>query len=135
NVLLNRVSNVEVTRLALAGHTGQARLFHNTNSGTWGHTITLPVSGRGEDVPADTLTNFLAQQKIAFCHFLKFNCEGAEFPILLGTPAHVLRRVGVMLVLYHCDLALGYRHTDLIAHLEAAGFSTAIRHQGRNRGW
>lgn len=135
NVGLNQMTNVDVSHLALAGEKGTARLFYNTNGGNWGHTITKDFSRFGEEVATDTLANFFAEKQIAQCEFAKFNCEGAEFSILLNTPPEVLRRIGMMLVLYHCDLAAGYRQQDLIDHLGTCGFSTQLRNQGRNRGW
>jgi FkbM family methyltransferase len=60
---------------------------------------------------------------------------GTEFPILLASPADLLRRVQMMLVLYHCDLWTTNPLDDLISHLEASGFECKIRYQTEGRGW
>ena len=38
-------------------------------------------------MPADTLSGFITEHNIKHCDLIKFNCEGAEFPILLSTMA------------------------------------------------
>jgi FkbM family methyltransferase len=78
NVRLNRRHNVEVSHLALAGTDGTVDLHHDL-AGNWGHSITKPLSGLSERVPAVTLTRFLDERGIATVDFAKFNCEGAEF--------------------------------------------------------
>ncbi len=67
--------------------------------------------------------------------FLKLNCEGGEFPILLTSSSATLRKCGIMLVLFHEDFAPGYTEGMLITHLEQAGFSTVVRQRERHRGW
>lgn len=132
NLALNRLTNVTPTHLALSDRRGRATLHY----GEWnlGHTITRP-GGRGEEVETDTLANYMAAHGIDRCDFAKFNCEGAEFPILLGSRPEVLRRIARMLILYHCDLAPGSDRGVLEAHLRAAGFTTDLRRQKGPRGW
>ena len=67
--------------------------------------------------------------------FLKLNCEGAEFPILLASPADVLRRVRMLLVLYHYDLWAKNPKEDLVSHLQTNGFERKIRNFTETRGW
>jgi len=86
-------------------------------------------------VTTDTLANFMERNGITECHFAKFNCEGAEFPILLASPRATLTRFETMLVLYHCDLATGHNHNELVQHLKASGFETTVRNQSEQRGW
>src|SRR5262245_31834135 len=50
NVLLNNSSNIKLYRKALAGQTGQARLYYDSDYGNWGHTISKSISDKGEDV-------------------------------------------------------------------------------------
>jgi FkbM family methyltransferase len=135
NVWLNNFRNISAHHLALADKKGSTKLFYD--SGNWGHSIVSPLSSCGETVMTDTLTNFVNDNKITKCHFMKLNCEGAEFPILLGTPRDVLKRFEVVLVLYHCDLWKNTTEKDLIDHFEAGGFKTSVRNKAQsvNRGW
>ena len=135
NAALNRADNITAVHAALADKRGTVTLSHS--AANWGHTIVADRSGgQGEVVPALTLGQFMDEHAIAHCHFMKLNCEGAEFPILLSSSPATLARFGVILALYHRDL-YGDRagENDLAEHLQAAGFRTALRHQSKNRGW
>ena len=126
NKLLNGADNLHVDHLALADQAGTLRLYH-APSGNWGHTITRAHDeGRSEDVEARRLEDYLESHGVERCALLKFNCEGAEFPILLAAPLETLQRVERMLILYHLDLVEGYDLSQLRAHLERAGFVTRI---------
>jgi hypothetical protein len=86
-------------------------------------------------VATDTLAHFMAANGIAKCHFMKLNCEGAEFPILLSAGPETLGRIGHLVVLYHSDLWGLNTEEDLCAHLQACGFSTRIINKDGQRGW
>jgi FkbM family methyltransferase len=133
NTAMNRAQNVEVCHLALSGERGRTLLHHNV--GNWGHSIMKPLSNRGEEVITDTLAGFMETKKIQRCNFVKFNCEGAEFPILCSTPPEVLNRIDWILILYHCDLAEGYSLESLVQHLRRSGFNLRFLNQTEQRGW
>ena len=133
NVALNKMSNIEVSRLALSDTTGEIRLFHA--DGNWGHSIMKPLSSSGESVPADTLVNFFQTKQIDHCDLIKFNCEGAEFPILMSSPVELLRRVDLLLIQYHTELRGVYTVEQLARHLESAGFKTREHLTFGHGGW
>jgi FkbM family methyltransferase len=133
NVALNRANNIDMTRLALADKPGKCRLHYGP--GHWGNTIVAPRTEYGEAVPTDSLANFLSAKNISRCHFMKLNCEGAEFPILLTAPTSVLQRFNMMLVLYHCDLYTQRSEQDLATHLRSSGFDVKLRKSSQERGW
>jgi FkbM family methyltransferase len=133
NVALNRCTNVSVHRVAIAAQDGPCTLYHAR--GNWGHSIVKQRSNVSEVVPGTTLTAFLETHGLERVHFMKLNCEGAEFPILLGTPGRVLQRFDMIVVLYHCDLYPGATPSELLDHLGASGFACVVRHQTERRGW
>jgi FkbM family methyltransferase len=133
NVALNRCNNASVHRVAIAAADGPCTLYHAR--GNWGHSIVTQRSKGSEVVPGVTLTTFFETNRIEHVHFMKFNVEGAEFPILLGTPDHVLQRVDTIFVLYHCDLNPDYTELDLSRRLEAGGFLCSVHRQREQRGW
>ncbi len=133
NVALNRCDNVSVHQVAISDKEGTIALYHDT--GTWGHSTVKAYSKVSEMVRATTLSSFMEANRIEKCHFMKLNCEGAEFPILLSAPASILQRIETMLVLYHCDLWPHNTEADLLAHLESAGFECTIRNKTNTRGW
>jgi FkbM family methyltransferase len=133
NAALNQTRNINASHLALSDQSGTCTLHHD--SGNWGHTIVRPILGQGESVTSESLPRFLASKGIARCHFLKLNCEGAEFRILLNTPPEILQRFMIILVLYHCDICPEYSERHLLAHFQASGFTTTVRNRTTSRGW
>jgi|SRR6185437_6644585 len=137
NVEINGLKSVAVYKVALTDYVGTTKLFYDIEHGNWGHSIVKSFSEQGEIVETDTLSNFLTKNKLDHLDFIKFNCEGAEFKIILSTPPEQLRKVDKMLVLYHMDLEEQYTVQDLIRHLRKAGFYTEIRNieDAGKRGW
>lgn len=133
NLALNGFDSVGADHLALADHKGTCTLFHDV--GNWGHSAVATLSKSTETVDCWTLGEFFDRRGIDRCDFLKMNCEGSEFPILLSAPESVLRRINHLLVLYHCDLWSKNGEGDLISHLEACGFDCTIRNRSEKRGW
>lgn len=133
NAALNPRLNIIAHHLALTDCDGEVTLHHDR--GNWGHSIMKELSPRGEKVPAMSLASFVHANKIGTVAFIKFNCEGAEFPILMEAPDDVLLNVRMMLVLYHLDLAEGYSRQQLLDRLAKVGFGTRIIETGASRGW
>lgn len=135
NVALNRASNIATSHLALASHDGTCTLFHAPLGESWGDSTTHDYAADSEEVPSRSLRSFFADQNIERVDFGKFNCEGAEFEILLGADPATMRRIGAMLILYHCDLAKASSEEQLLRHLHDCGFATEIRNRTAERGW
>jgi len=133
NAALNGLSNIHCHHTALADQDGTATLFHDR--GNWGHSTVADLSKDSEEVRALSLSSFFKLESIRECHFMKLNCEGADFPTLLSCSPETLRNTGCYLVLYHCDLWKQNSEDDLVRHFSAAGFSCAIRNKKTNRGW
>jgi FkbM family methyltransferase len=133
NVALNQCANISIYHLAMADKEGTCTLYHDT--GNWGHSIVKNFLRFSENVKSCTLTAFFESNRITECNFMKLNCEGSEFPILLSTPSNVLQRIGIILVLYHCDLWSNNTEADLILQLESSGFNCVIQNQSEKRGW
>lgn len=138
NIEENKFENIRIFNLALTGNNDDSvKLYHNLKDGSWGHSTSEKISDKEEIVPACSLSRFLSDNGINRCDFIKFNCEGAEYDILLNSSREVLRKIKLMLVLYHGDLSGRYKTEDLIAHLKDCGFKISIRdhEKRRGRGW
>jgi FkbM family methyltransferase len=133
NAALNPTLNLIPHRLALTDQDGVVTLHHD--SGNWGHSIMKRLHSAGESVQAMSLGSFLQANGIDEVAFIKFNCEGAEFPILMTASREVLRRVRMMLILYHLDLAEHYTREALLARLSEADYQIDLRNLTRRRGW
>ncbi|MFH1507838.1 MAG: FkbM family methyltransferase [Candidatus Omnitrophota bacterium] len=135
NIALNNLSNIFISNLALTDSKGTVRLYYPQDGGTWGYTIAKEVSGEYEEVEADTLASFMKDNNILCCNFMKLNCEGAEYKIILSTPRQILQRIKILLVLYHSDIVGEHSEDALIKHLKDSGFSITIRERTKERGW
>lgn len=134
NISLNEISNIEAFHLALGESVGTCSLYHDTE-GKWGHSTVKNYHSQSEAVECSTLEAFLNRNGILKCDFMKLNCEGAEYPILLSSSVDVLKRFNVILVLYHNDLWINNSESDLVRHLELCRFAITLRNQSEKRGW
>jgi hypothetical protein len=73
------------------------------------------------DVPTTTLREIFRDQDIARCDFLKVDCEGAEYDILMGADGGTLDRIAHMSIEYH-DGVTALSGAALAAWLEGRGF-------------
>ena len=135
NALLNNLSNIFIYNLALTDYKGTARLYHNLKTGSWGDTIAKNISNEYEDVKTDTLDNFMKDNNITRCDFMKMNCEGSEFQIILNSPIETLQKINTILILYHLDRVSDHSEYDLISHLRTSGFWVKVKNKTKNRGW
>jgi FkbM family methyltransferase len=134
NVESNSLENqIHVFPIAISDKDGTAQLFLDAEN--WGHSITNPVLKDFEEVPCLKLSTFFRQQNIAGCDLLKLNCEGAEFQILLSADANLLRKIRLMIILYHEDLGMGRRTKELVGYLSENGFYIRVFRQSSTRGW
>ncbi|MEI7601323.1 MAG: FkbM family methyltransferase [Aestuariivirga sp.] len=135
NLFLNDATNVVADHLALSDKNGYCRLYLATEGESWGDSTTFDFNGASENVPSMTLERYLFERNIPRVDFAKFNCEGAEFPILMSADPLTLSKFEKMLVLYHCDLVSGANERVLHEKLRQCGFTTSTRNQSEDRGW
>ena len=134
NISLNGLKNISAHNIALTNFKGTTKLYYNPK-GNWGDTITKKFSDEGEIINTNTLENFLIENNIKYCDFIKVNCEGAEFEIFLNSSKEVLSKIKLILISYHCDLNKEYNQKKLIKHLIRCGFKTSVRNMSKDRGW
>ena len=101
NVALNKINNINTYHLALSDRDKICYLYHDV--GNWGHSLVSKLGRISEEVECCSLQTFLDRNGIEKCHYIKLNCEGAEFPIILQSSKSTLQRFEVMLILYHND--------------------------------
>ncbi len=125
NIVTNGLDHVSAHRVALSDTTGSIRLYHGPQS--WGHTLTAPppaLEATFEEVPTQTLEDFIAEHGIQSIDYLKMNIEGAEYKILLEAPRQVLHRIGFMMIELHpAEDALA---EELLARIRTEGFTTEV---------
>ncbi|MDN5215967.1 FkbM family methyltransferase [Fulvivirgaceae bacterium BMA12] len=134
NISNNALNNVTAFNLALSDLKGTTELYHS--EGNWGHSIMKKLTDKCEKVETESLENFLGSNDIQKCDLIKFNCEGAEFKIVLGASLEDLSKFKRMVLLYHNDLSHdNHNENELANKLNAAGFYTHVLRKTDKRGW
>lgn len=126
-----RADTVECLRLAVGGVDGEAVLVQD-DAPTGARLLERghpSPGGSSERVEAVTLSTLFTMASISACELLKLDCEGSEFPILLGTDDDVVRSTRRIVAEVHEFLGAG-RLADLVERLEGAGYSTRARANG-----
>ena len=125
NLHQNSLPNIQALNIALDGQTG-TRTFYGGVS--FNHSFFSQQKKNPTSIPTCSLKDFFQQQNLAQIDFLKLDCEGAEFPILLQTEAAVLDRITTISMEFHDLPDEGYTSLQLIRHLKKHGFEI-IRYQ------
>jgi FkbM family methyltransferase len=115
----------------------KVKLFHDENSGNWGHSIVSELSKTFEDVTTITLDSFFTTNNIDHCDLIKFNCEGAEFKILESLSTKTLNKIKTWIILFHEDLEKKGNRDNIVRRLKKNGYLVnLIRvNDENNRGW
>lgn len=138
NVALNGLGNIESMRAALGSRTGEVVLYKGSDdalntlykdnaSGKHGH----------ETVRCITLSDVFANYALDRCHFLKLDCEGAEYDILYSASKEILSRIDRISMEYH--VLSGRNEGQLVDELcgylwSSAGFRVVRRVQYEGAG-
>lgn len=123
NILLNNMqSNVNVNNVAVAKVAGKVEMniFDAGNSGTSSLYNKDNKESRKTEVEAINLENFILVNNIKRIDFLKVDCEGAEYEIILNLPKEVLNIIDKMVIESHLNTE--HDEIDLIYFLSINGF-------------
>jgi FkbM family methyltransferase len=125
NVELNRAMNVTTHALAVRRVTAPLPLY--TLAGNPERNSIIAPGPRGQcaamTVTALTLADVFERFAIERCDFLKLDCEGAEFDLLLQAPPELFRRIRHVCLEYH-DGATAFSHADLLRLFTRLGLRT-----------
>jgi len=130
NVELNQAGNVIAERLAMAAENGECEM---SIAGVFSSMHFRDSGARAEKVPTITLERFLEERGLAEVDYMKMDCEGAEWDILLNAPPNVLARIKHIEMEFH---NIG-NETDprmLQERLSLAGFRSTVSEGDRFNG-
>jgi len=130
NIELNKASNIVAERLAMAGENGECEM---SVAGVFSSMHFRAASAKIEKVPAVTLERFLEERGIAQLDYLKMDCEGAEWDIVLKAPPDVLARIKHIEMEFH-NINARTNPRSLQEHLSLAGFESTISEGERFNG-
>ncbi len=124
NIRDSRVENVYPIKVAISGQSGEANLYLGRSEN---HSLFREKEGQVETEKVRTLTldSLLQEQDIEKVDFLKLDCEGAEYPILLDAGAPLLDRITTISMEFHDLKRQEFTGIMLARHLKKHGFEIA----------
>jgi FkbM family methyltransferase len=124
NLALNRVTNVFAHQAAVAAGEGELTpRLPDLQPAALTRYVKDP-SGEAR-VPARDLASVLDALPGAECDFMKIDCEGCEFDLLLSADPALLDRIHRMSLEFH-DGFTPHRGTDLARHLRSHGYHVRL---------
>lgn len=129
NIDVNKAKNVSAFNKAVTSHTQGIEIYFNPLNSAL--NTMYGKNGKSTKIPSTTLKDILTKNKIKKCYFLKMDCEGAEYDILLNTSTNVLKKINQMAIEYHSPEYFGikeknYNLRNLISHLKKSGFRCRV---------
>jgi FkbM family methyltransferase len=123
NAARNHVTNIVPLQVAVASKPGELVLAQT--GAAVQHTTTGSSKQGSSDVThsvkALTIAQILDADSVGHCDFLKMDCEGGEYDIILNSDPSVFARIQRIAMEYH-DGFTTHNHTDLEQHLIKLGY-------------
>jgi len=125
NLKLNNIQNAQAFPYAVGSHKGTL-LLRLISKEPVQHTTT-PSNQEGNllEVQSITLEQIFSQFQLTSCHYLKMDCEGAEYDILLNANVEIVQKIQHICLEYH-DGTTRFSHTDLVVFFEKCGFQVRL---------
>jgi FkbM family methyltransferase len=129
NVMLNKVKNVVASQTAVSSQTGAMKMAL-TGAAVQHISFNAEAATAQYDAPvievqSQSLADLFTQDGLTHCDFLKIDCEGGEFDILLNASPDTLAKIHHICLEYH-DNATQHGHQDLATFLKENGFEVRI---------
>jgi len=133
NLGLNGIKNVKVYPYAVSRQDGELSLDVSGGVAVQYRTVGETSHAGGKiTVRSVALADVLAGLPGGACDFLKMDCEGAEYDMLLYLDEVSLKRVRRICLEYH-EFVTSYSHTDLEEHFRLRGWSVRTSPSGVRR--
>ncbi len=120
NIVLNDSQNVVSYAEAVASKNGRM-ILEEDDSEAVSKKFVMDASKLGQAVDAVSLEQRIQQLPAQKCDFLKIDCEGGEFDIILNSPVSCFDKIDRIGLEYH-DGFTEHSHEDIIDFLERVGF-------------
>ena len=126
NIALNQIENVHAIQKAVSSKLGTMKMFltgaavqHIVSNE---HSSDSAANAQSIEVESESINDLFSAAGIAHCNFLKMDCEGGEFDILLNATPRTLAKIHHICLEYHNN-ATSFTHVDLEEFLKSRGFS------------
>jgi len=101
NLKLNNLTNVKPFHIAISKVTEQITLYIDKNNQIGNSIFQTDATTESEKVDSFSLGDFVKSNKIEKIDFLKIDCEGAEFEILLNLDKELIKNINKISVEVH----------------------------------
>jgi FkbM family methyltransferase len=123
NLALNQIHTVQLSTQAVGSQTGIMQFVAGPADPLSRQTSVLSGVATGEGLPVQSVSLGAVLEQLAggSIDLIKLDCEGAEYDILMNSPAAVLEKIDRIVLEYHDDVT-PYKHGDLVKYLTEQGF-------------
>lgn len=126
NIELNQIGNVQSFQTAVSGETGSMKMYL-TGAAVQHIASTEDSPAAVYDAPSievqsRSINDLFTEKGLTHCDFLKMDCEGGEFDILLNATPETLAKIHQICLEYHNN-ATSFTHSDLEDFLITNGFT------------
>lgn len=128
NLVLNQIHNVHMSSMAVGSHTGTLQFVAGSVDPLSRQTFVSSSVATGEDLAVQSVSLEAVLEQIAGgrIDLIKLDCEGAEYDILMKSPATVLDKIDRIVMEYHDDVT-PFTHVDMVKYLTVQGFQVESR--------
>lgn len=122
NIEINKIKNITPFNYGVFSSNGEQKMFLNKNACM--HSIYFKSEMQTE-IKTISLENILIDNKISKIDYLKMDCEGAEYEILLNCSKEIFHKIGKIVAECH-DLNENWNTQNLGKFLSKNGFKVVI---------
>ena len=126
NVKINNFQNITINNLAVASISESRILFVDKKYGISNTFYENNTDLEKEIVQTTTLDEIYKKYNLEKIDFLKMDCEGAEFEIILNTSTEILKKIKKISMEIHEDM-VPHKVEELIVKLSKNGFTINIK--------
>ncbi len=123
NIEENKLEDVFAYPFAVSNSSGIEKLYLNGQSTL--HSMVPSSKKNYINVKSVTLSEIFESNNLNRINFLKMDCEGKEFDIILSTPKNLLKRIDKISLEFH-EESTNYNQYDLQKYLSECGFKVII---------
>lgn len=120
----SNTKNIVPLNAACGGQDGHASLDVSSDPVSFS-LASASGTDRRETVAVISLGTLFERFEIERCDFLKLDCEGCEFEIILDSDPRLLQRADRIVMEYHNHRSTRFSHRDLLKKLSEIGFRAA----------
>ena len=130
NIGINGFKNIKAFNKAVTSDGRPVRIYINPINSAL-NTI-YDNKGHFADISSVSLQEIFTENSIRSCDFIKMDCEGAEYDILLNTPQSILKKIKKMVIEYHNPDYFGiqnakYNLENVVNWMKISGFSCTVK--------